>query len=31
MLLDKHGVGFDPNAIRHVKLEYTKLTVESEL
>ena len=28
--LYKHGKGFDPNVIKHVKLEYMKLTVESE-
>ena len=27
----KHGKGFDPDVIRHVKIEYIKLTVESEL
>ena len=29
--LYKHGKGFDPNDIKHVKLEYMKLTVKSEL
>ena len=29
--LYKHGKGFDPNVINHAKLEYMKLTVESEV
>ena len=29
--LNKHGKGFDPDVLKHVKPEYTKLTADSEL